>query len=321
MAINSIGYAGSVTDAEWARLIPLAGGSEYSVADPDSFRASIASGDRNVDISIGTAAGYGVVDENDAPVTVNIPSVGSGSRWDMIGLHRDWGTGTTTVVVVTGSASKVLPARDHDPGVLDVQPLWLVRVAAGQATVQEFVDLRVFSGNGGAWAADDLVRSYVERLGTSIVIGSTRWDRRLIADIPTWVRSSGNLWVPNQLLKLGEAVMANGKWTTTSRQTLTKLTVNLPTAQIVDVYGKTFWSSPANAAGTDELRLNGIDGVALSGERDHNAGDADATQWIDLFARIYLPAGNTTIFLVGWNESTSAQRFIWGARITIWATS
>lgn len=189
MTINSVGYAGTVTDAEWARLVPFAGRAEYTIPDPDSFRASAASGDRNVDISPGTAAGQGILDESDATVTLNLPSVGSGSRWDMIGLERDWGTGASTLVRVAGSAAKALPSRTQNPGIADVQPLWLLRVAAGQTAIQEFVDLRVFVGEGGCYARDDLVRSYVTRVGTRISIGTDTWVRGLNATgTPVWTK-------------------------------------------------------------------------------------------------------------------------------------
>ncbi len=190
MAISSIGYAGSVDEAEWAKLSRFAAGHTYLVAGPDDFRATPAGGDRGVEIATGVAAGAGIYDESDSPVTFNLPSVSSGSRWDLIGLERDWGTGTTSVDRIAGSASKAIPTRSTNPGVEDVQPLWLLRVTAGQTTIQEYVDLRAFVSDGGVWAADDLVKSYLDRVGTVLTIGDAVWTRRLSGSgTPEWVRS------------------------------------------------------------------------------------------------------------------------------------
>lgn len=177
MAITSVGYAGTVDDTEWPLVTRYAGGATYNVAGSGDFAATPGVGDRAVQIAAGTAAGHGVVDVSDGPVTLLLPSVSSGDRWDLIGLERDWASGVSSIVRVAGSASKAIPSRPDDPGVEDVQPLWLVRVRAGQTTVQEFVDLRVWVGDGGAFANDDLVRSYVTRVGTVLTIGSDVWSR------------------------------------------------------------------------------------------------------------------------------------------------
>lgn len=179
MAITSVGYAGTVDDTEWPQVTRYAGGSTYSVAGAADFNATPGVGDRAVSIAAGTAAGGGVVDVSDGPVTLLLPSVSSGSRWDLIGLRRHWATGITTVERVAGGSTKTIPTRPDDPGIEDVQPLWLLRVTAGQTTVQEFVDLRVWVGDGGAYANNDLVRSYMDRVGTSIRIGADSWIRKV----------------------------------------------------------------------------------------------------------------------------------------------
>jgi hypothetical protein len=325
MTISSIGYTGTVTDAEWARLIPLAGGSEYTVPGPDDYNATVASGDRNVDISPGSAAGQGILDENDAHVVINIPSVGSGSRWDMIGLKRDWGAGTTTVVRIAGSSSKVLPSRDHNPGVLDVQPLWLVRVAAGQTTVQEFVDLRAFVGNGGAFALNDLVLSYLDRVGTVLNIGAIRWERRIVASIPQWVRSGPNVWTSRQLMKLAErdmpANIAQPGETSVSGRIYCTVSVTLAVAQPVDITGRVFWNSQyGTAAGTDAIKFDNGTGVTIISDRWHNFGSTGG-MFTSQTARVFLPAGTTTFILACNHESGGYPRYIHGARLTVWAVS
>lgn len=200
MAITSVGYAGTVDDVEWPLVTRYAGGATYNVAGPADFNATPGVGDRAVAISAGVAAGAGVVDTSDGPVTLLLPSVASGDRWDLIGLQRHWATGISTVVRVAGGTSKALPSRSTTPGVEDVQPLWLLRVRAGQTTVQEYVDLRVWVGDGGAYANDDLVRSYMDRVGTLLRVGSAHWVRRIDS-------TGAAVW---------ESATADGGWTTIS---------------------------------------------------------------------------------------------------------
>lgn len=179
MTITSVGYAGTVDDVDWPLVTRLAGGASYNLGGPGDFNATPGVGDRAVRIAAGVAAGAGVVDTSDAAETLLLPSVASGDRWDLIGLRRHWATGVSSVVRVGGGASKAIPSRPNTPGVEDVQPLWLCRVRAGQTAVQEFVDLRVWVGDGGAYANDDLVRSYIDRVGTYIQVGAKRWARRI----------------------------------------------------------------------------------------------------------------------------------------------
>lgn len=206
MAIHSIGYGpsdenpeGSVDAAEAAVWLPQAGGVQSAVwGDSTSLQATPGSGDRQVQISLGVASGHGIRDVVD-PQTVALAPVASGSRWDLIALRRVWGTPESKIVVIQGSEARQLPpvststgdnaGRQNTPGVVADQPLWLARVTAGQSTVQELVDLRVWEGPGGAYAANALVLSYLDRVGTQIRIGDVRWERVLTSlSQPTWRR-------------------------------------------------------------------------------------------------------------------------------------
>lgn len=192
MTITSVGYAGTVDDEQWARLIPAAGGAFYSVETSGAFRVTAAAGTRTVQIAGGTggASAYGVRAVSDTAVQKPLDAVPSGTRWDMIVLRRNWATKQSTIEVVQGGSARALPARTNNPGIADDQPLALVRVAAGQTTIQEIVDLRCAVHNGGAVAWDDLVRTYLDQLGTSVRIGNNDWTRVTNASgAATWVSS------------------------------------------------------------------------------------------------------------------------------------
>lgn len=188
MTITSVGYAGEITDANLRRWATSAVGSMYGVDDFASWRVTPGSGDRAVQIAPGSAFGLGVRDTSDVPTTLSLPSVSSGSRWDLIVGHRDWSASETTHDFITGSSTKAIPGRDSGlAGTTDDQPLALVRVAAGQAAVQDIIDLRCIPGDGGMVAFDPLARSYLSRVGTQVRIGDFIWTRNVDSlGNPTW---------------------------------------------------------------------------------------------------------------------------------------
>jgi hypothetical protein len=191
MAIISAGYDGSVDEVQFAQMISKVGTTEYGVSDRGEFRVTAVAGqDRTLNISDGTAWGMGVFDVSDSNVTVQLDPVTSGSRWDLIVLHRDWQPpgGATTVKVIKGGSSMVIPARANTPGVQDDQPIALVRVQAGSTSIAEIVDLRVWARNGGALARHDLVRSYFKAPGTVLEIFGTIW-------ISTLSTNGTQMWV------------------------------------------------------------------------------------------------------------------------------
>lgn len=206
MAITSVGYEGPVTDAQWPVLAwSLVGG--YSVAGAGDFKVA-KTGDLTISVQNGVAVGAGVMDTG---VTITAPSIptSSGARWDLIALRRNWSTDTSSVVRVEGTASRVIPSgREVTKGTLDDQPLALVRVQAG--AIQEVVDLRVWVSDGGAYAVDDLVLSYMNRLGVQIRVGEDLWSRELDAlGSPVWV-SVTKLTVSAPLVLLGSYVARSG---------------------------------------------------------------------------------------------------------------
>lgn len=191
MAITSVGYAGTVGDAQWALMIPRVGGSLFGVDSVAALKVTAAAGTRTIQIASGRAWASGILDTSNAAETKALASVPSGIRWDLVVLRRNWATKATTIEVVQGGSSKELPTRQNNPGVQFDQPLALVRVAAGQAAVQEIIDLRCVPGDAGLIALDDLARSYLSRVGTSVRIGDVHWDRVVnAAGSPVWISTA-----------------------------------------------------------------------------------------------------------------------------------
>lgn len=196
MTLTPVGYAGEITDDNWRVMATATIGAMYGVDDFASFRATAGSGDRAISLAPGGAFGLGVRDFSDAPITLTGAPVSTGSRWDMVVLRRDWDAGTTTPLIITGSATKVLPTRNTGFGAVNDQPIALVRFAAGQSVAQEIVDLRCIPGDGGVVAFDPLTLTYLDRVGTQVRIGDTLWTRT--------VNGAGSpLWIPTDVTDTG----------------------------------------------------------------------------------------------------------------------
>lgn len=193
MAINSTFYDGTVDEIAFSTGISRVGSSEYGVAGIGDYKVTAVSGvDRTVSVAAGAAWGKGIHDVLTAAQTIAIPSVASGNRWDLIAVHRVWGTNTTTIIRIAGNSTKAIPSRAIGYGTTDDQPIALVRVTAGATTIQEIVDLRCWSGFGGVHAKDQLVLSYLNKPGSSVMIDRTIWQCVIgTADAPEWVATGG----------------------------------------------------------------------------------------------------------------------------------
>jgi hypothetical protein len=175
MAIVSTGYDGTIDEAAWSQMAPAVGSADYGVVGYGDWKVSIVSGqDRTVSIATGAGWGKGVFDASDSIVTIQLATISSGSRWDMIVMRRDWSGagGTSEFTKIQGTSSKSLPSRNANPGTLDDQPLALVQVTAGQTTPTAIVDLRCWGGNGGMTASDMLALQYLDRPGGQLTIGT-----------------------------------------------------------------------------------------------------------------------------------------------------
>jgi len=188
MAITSAGYDGTVTEVQWASLIPSAGSSEYGVLGASDFNVTAhPTTAYAVNVSTGTAWGQGVIDISDSVVPVQCDAPAAGViRWDLICVRRDWrplAGGPTTITKVNGGTTADIPAgRNNTPGTLDDQPLFLVQWTGGQTQPTAFIDLRCWAGNGGLTARNDLVRKYLTRAGTQVEILGALWQRRVSAN-------------------------------------------------------------------------------------------------------------------------------------------
>jgi len=183
------------TETAWAEAHPSIGLARYGVRSPLDWKVSAVAGlDRTVSINAGRAYGHGVTDKTVENETIQLDTIASGSRWDLIVCRRDWTptAGESKFVKINGGSTAVIPGgRLVGPGNIDDQPLALVQVTAGQTQPTAIIDLRTWSGDGGGFiAADDLVRSFMNTVGTRLYVQSTGqdWVRKVGAnDTPAWV--------------------------------------------------------------------------------------------------------------------------------------
>lgn len=191
MALTSVYYDGPVTESQRAQN--RTGAAQYGVYGPEDFKVtphpSIANA---VIVKAGRAHGYGVTDTADIDQIVNCTPLSVGqSRWDLIVVRRNWQPalgGPSTLVAMHAGGLPVIPAqRKVGPGVEDDQPLAFIKWQGGTSAPVEFIDLRVHSANGGLYAKSDLVRTYLNGVGTEVNINGAVWALQLgLNDIPEW---------------------------------------------------------------------------------------------------------------------------------------
>jgi len=195
MALTSVYYDGPVTETDRAKN--LAGAAEYGVYGPDDFRVvAHPSIPYAVLVKAGRAHGHGVTDTAAEDQVVQCATLAAGQvRWDMIVVRRNWqpaAGGPSTLEYVQAGATATIPAtRKVGPGVEDDQPLFFVKWQGGTSAPVDFIDVRVFTGNNGLYAKNDLVRTYLNKVGTQVTIGDITWAYRLGAnDVAEWVKVS-----------------------------------------------------------------------------------------------------------------------------------
>ncbi|UDL14866.1 virion structural protein [Arthrobacter phage Sarge] len=190
MAIITGGYDGTVDEVQFAGLIP-----RYSVVGPDDFKATTQAGDRIVAIGNGTALGPGTIDvASNLPVIQFAAAATGTTRWDLVALRRDWQPpgGVSEIVIIQGGTSEAYPAVgtsttawNRRPGIMDDQPLYLQQVNGTLLGTR--IDLRCWFSNGGLTAVHDKAKTYLQTLGTEILINGVRWQYRLGANnVPEW---------------------------------------------------------------------------------------------------------------------------------------
>jgi hypothetical protein len=204
VAFTSNGYDTTATnpysEGAWADAFPVIGQAKYAVRSPLDWKVTAVSGqDRTVSIAAGRGLGHGVTDKTVANDTIQLDTIVTGSRWDMIACRRDWTptAGESAFVKVNGGATATIPGgRQATPGNIDDQPIALVQVTAGQTQPTAIIDLRTWVGDGGGLVANhDLVRSFLNTAGTRININGVDWLRRVgVNDTNEWVQLSPSEW-------------------------------------------------------------------------------------------------------------------------------
>lgn len=202
MALTSVYYDGPVTESDRAKN--RTGAPDYGVYGPDDFKVTAhPSIPYAVLVKAGRAHGHGVTDTAEEDQVVQCASITSGVRWDLIVVRRNWQPalgGPSTLAAIQVGSSPVIPdppIRKVGPGVEDDQPVFLVKWQGGVSAPVDFIDLRVWAGNGGLYAKNDLVRSYMNKVGTELNINGINWEYRLgDNDIAGWVKIGEDGKVP-----------------------------------------------------------------------------------------------------------------------------
>lgn len=196
MAFTSYFYDSTVTEPSWSKAAIRVARSNYGVVGINDLKVTVAAGDRTVAVGTGDCWGKGVYDINGSSVNKSLATVGSGVRYDLIAVHRDWNTNTTSIIVITGSATRGIPSRAIGYGTTDDQPLALVKVTAGSTAITEIIDLRCWAGSGGGLVARDaLVKQYLNEPGTGLYVGGIDWIYSVSSTgSAAWVNKDGNLY-------------------------------------------------------------------------------------------------------------------------------
>lgn len=263
MTFTSIGYGGTVLPANWAALAPRLG-EMYSLGVMNSLRPTVASGDRRITLASGTVSGQGILDTF-VSETVTFDAQGSGVRYDTVVVRRTWATKVTSLVVLKGTSTKAIATtRQSNPGVVDDQPIALVRITAGSTVPFIEADLRCWVNNGGALALHELALSYLDTaLGAHVRIGTDEWVMQSLNGTTWgWVKE-----VPQSVLSLpqGKAPELLG-----DRTTQPVIVQAGTTVQVSDASGfvQFDWGTPFP---------NGLLGVVLTtGDRQGKLRDVDA---------------------------------------------
>lgn len=194
MALTSVFYDGVVTETDRAKN--RAGAPDYGVYGISDFEVKPhPSIPYAVLVTKGKAHGWGVTDEATEDQVVQCDTISSGTRYDLIVDRRNWqpaAGGPSLLVAIPGGATAEIPAsRKVGPGVEDDQPLALVEWKGGLSAPNRIIDLRVWASNGGLYAKDDLVRTYLTGIGTEVNINGTVWSLQLGANsLATWVKGT-----------------------------------------------------------------------------------------------------------------------------------
>lgn len=194
MAIRSTFYdtqpGEGVTEVPWAQSA-ISRGPLYGVVGPNALRLTAhPTTPYAVNLSAGKFFGHGVWDNNESTALVQCATPAAGTtRWDLIAARRDWqpaGGGPTSLRAISGTSALAIPAgRENRPGIVDDQPLWLVKWKAGLPQPEQIIDLRCWAGPGGVEVGHDLALSYLGEPGAVV---------RTPTGVRRYQRGANNVW-------------------------------------------------------------------------------------------------------------------------------
>lgn len=134
MAITAVGYDGSVTEAQWAKLLRALGAGAGTQVVTSGFGVSVGVGTRALSVAAGEAYAAGVLVTSTAVEALTLAANTSGAtRYDAVVLELNWATNTAVVKAITGSA--VAPVLTQVAGTLWQIPLAVVAVPNGATTI------------------------------------------------------------------------------------------------------------------------------------------------------------------------------------------
>lgn len=131
MAINVVGFDGTMTEAQWAKLVLAIGTVGYKHGVVSGFDVTPGGGARQTAVSAGELLLPGLRVESTSTVTLtHAANPGSSARTDVIVARADWAANTVTIAIVQGTSSTP-PALTQVAGTTWEMPLAQVSVPAG----------------------------------------------------------------------------------------------------------------------------------------------------------------------------------------------
>lgn len=130
MAWSSVGFDGTINEAQWSALAGLLGNGYVAAGNGDCLVTAVA-GARSVSVAAGSLYGDGVLSTNSAPETVAMTTPVNG-QWYVIALRRTWATNTAALVAIAGATTTTttptappssFPTLNTNTGVLTDQPI------------------------------------------------------------------------------------------------------------------------------------------------------------------------------------------------------
>lgn len=151
MAINPVGFTGTVSEVDFAEL--MSGTVGYGILGAyldGSFAATRVVGSRTVLVQPGTLMVPGVKVEMDAAAspTASANNATGANRVDLLVMRINWSAHTATLVIITGTT--VAPTYNGTPGVLFDVPLAQLTLPSGDSDYSSvnIVSRRVWLRNG-----------------------------------------------------------------------------------------------------------------------------------------------------------------------------